>query len=73
MRHKAPKKNTDKETIRELRGQVARLEKELRLTKEEIKNLQKPIRKRKEVKHRTEEEIRQDFIKKLKSEVNGKK
>lgn len=57
-----------KETIRELRAEITRLEKENRLLNEEIQNIVKPVRTRKthqDTRKMTNEEWRKDFLRRV--------
>lgn len=72
-----PKENEKKlkQSIRDLRSRVNRLERENKFLHNEIANLVKPIRDRKihlDKPKLTHEEWKKDFIKRFKKEVEGK-
>lgn len=71
-----PKENQKKlnETIREMKALIRKQQKEINFLKEEIENLVKPVRVRKQQIERPEpgsEAWRQDFIKRFKRDVLG--
>lgn len=70
-----PKENQKKlnQTIKELRDELKTKDKEIRFLREEIDNLMKPVRTRKVQVEMSEEEKRQDFIRRFKKEVFGEK
>lgn len=63
----------DKQTIRDLKAQINKLEKEIRFLERELLAIMKPVRERKPVKPDPSfEEWRRDFLKRFKKEVLDK-
>ena len=76
MRSKTfPKENVKKlnETIRDLKALLKQKEKEIKFLRDEVENLMKPVRVRKNHQELTHEQAREDFVKRLKREVFGEK
>lgn len=75
MHRTFPKENQKKlnDTIKELKAQLKQRDKRIRFLEEEIENLVKPVRVRKnEVKLEPgSDEWRQDFVRRMKKEVFG--